>query len=122
MFIDTHIHLYSKEYNADRNMLIEKAIANGIKKFYLPNIDSESIEAMLEVEKSFPENCFPMIGIHPCSVNATVEQELNITEEWLARRKFSAIGEIGIDLYWDKTFFEEQQRAFKTQIQWALDY
>lgn len=122
MFVDTHIHLYSKEYNTDRNSLIEKAIASGIKKFYLPNIDSESIDIMLEVEKKFPENCFPMIGVHPCSVNETIENELSITKQWLANRKFSAIGEIGIDLYWDKTFFAEQQRAFKTQIQWALDY
>jgi len=122
MIVDTHIHLYSKEYNADRNALIEKAIASGIKKFYLPSIDSEYIEAMLEVEKQFPHNCFAMMGLHPCSVNASVQQELNIIKEWLDKRPFAAIGEIGLDLYWDKTFFEEQKQAFKTQIQWALDH
>lgn len=119
---DTHTHLYSKEFNTDRAALIQKAISNGISRFYLPNIDSESIEPMLEVEKHYPKNCFAMMGLHPCSVNAEVEQELAIVKEWLDKRPFVAIGEIGIDLYWDKTFIEEQKMAFKTQIQWALDY
>lgn len=122
MFIDTHTHLYAEEFNADRSSLIKKAIDNGIKKFYLPNIDSASIDGMLALEKEFPENVFSMMGLHPCHVNATVESELNTVEEWLKKRKFVAIGEIGIDLYWDKTFFKEQQLAFKTQIQWALEY
>lgn len=122
MIIDTHTHLYAEEFNADRSILIKKAIDNGIKKFYLPNIDSASIDGMLALEKEFPENVFSMMGLHPCHVNATVESELNTVEEWLKKRKFVAIGEIGIDLYWDKTFFKEQQLAFKTQIQWALAY
>jgi len=122
MFIDTHTHLYAEEFNADRSSLIKKAIDNGIKKFYLPNIDSASIDGMLALEKEFPENVFSMMGLHPCHVNASVEHELNTVEEWLKKRKFVAIGEIGIDLYWDKTFFKEQQLAFKTQIQWALDH
>jgi TatD DNase family protein len=122
MFIDTHTHLYAEEFNADRNSLIKKAIDNGIKKFYLPNIDSASIEGMLALEKEFPENVFSMMGLHPCHVNATVQNELNTVEAWLKKRKFVAIGEIGIDLYWDKTFFKEQELAFKTQIKWALEY
>ena len=122
MFVDTHTHLYAEEFNADRTGLIQKAIANGIKKFYLPNIDSTSIAGMLELEKQFPDNCHPMMGLHPCHVNATVQNELALVKEWLEKRKFSAIGEIGIDLYWDKTFFEEQKLAFKTQIDWALEY
>jgi len=122
MLIDTHTHLYAEEFNADRNSLIEKAISNGIKEFYLPNIDSTSIEAMLDLEKQFPENCFAMVGLHPCSVNSSWQTELNIVEEWLKKRKFIAIGEIGLDLYWDKTFFEEQKSAFKQQIDWALEY
>lgn len=122
MFVDTHTHLYAEEFNADRNALISKALNNGIKKFYMPNIDSTSIEGMLALEKEFPANCFPMMGLHPCSVNATVEKELEIVKDWLSKRKFSGVGEIGIDLYWDKTFFAQQQHAFRTQIQWALDY
>lgn len=122
MIIDTHTHLYAEEFNADRTALIQKAIRNGVTKFYLPNIDSSSIEGMHQLEKDFPENCFAMMGLHPCSVNATVEEELAIVKSWLEKREYKAIGEIGIDLYWDKTFLKEQQHAFKTQIQWALDY
>jgi TatD DNase family protein len=122
MFIDTHTHLYAEEFNSDRKQLINKAINNGIGKFYLPNIDSTSIEGMLALEKEYPERCFAMMGLHPCSVNESVEKELEIVKDWLAKRKFYAVGEIGIDLYWDKTFFAQQQHAFRTQIQWALDY
>lgn len=122
MFVDTHTHLYAEEFSPDRTALIQKAISNGIQKFYLPNIDSASIEGMLALEQQFPENCFPMMGLHPCHVNATYNDELAIVENWLKKRPFCAIGEIGIDLYWDKTFFREQQEAFRTQIQWALDY
>lgn len=122
MFIDTHTHLYADEFNTDRATMIERAIASGINKFYLPNIDSTSIEGMLDLEKTYPGICMPMMGLHPCSVNERVEQELKTVEEWLNKREFSAIGEIGIDLYWDKTFFEEQKTAFKTQIDWALKF
>lgn len=122
MITDTHTHLYAEEFNADRTLLIKKAIAGGVKKFYLPNIDSTSIEAMHQLEKDFPENCFAMMGLHPCSVNASVKAELEIVKNWLSKRKYVGIGEIGIDLYWDKTFFKEQQHAFRTQIQWAVDY
>jgi len=122
MFTDTHTHLYAEEFNGDRTFLISKAINNGIKKFYLPNIDSTSIDGMLALEKEFPKNCFPLMGLHPCSVNATVDKELDIVKDWLTKRKFAGVGEIGIDLYWDKTFFAQQQHAFKTQIEWALQY
>lgn len=122
MFIDTHTHLYSEEFNADRANVIRKAISAGVTKLYLPNIDSTSIDGMLALEKEYPQNCFPMMGLHPCSVNENVEAELNLVGDWLAKRKFSAVGEIGIDLYWDKTFFEQQKMAFKKQIDWALQY
>ena len=89
---------------------------------FMPNVDSESIAGMFQVEKQFPNHCFAMMGLHPCSVNATYQQELQVVEYWLTKRKFVAIGEIGIDLYWDKTFFEQQQDAFRTQIQWAKKY
>jgi TatD DNase family protein len=122
MFIDTHTHLYAQEFDIDRTLLIEKAISEGITKFYLPNIDSSSIENMLALEESFPQNCVAMMGLHPCHVNANVQNELTTVEEWLKKRKFIGIGEIGIDLYWDKTFLNEQQQAFKTQIELALNY
>lgn len=119
---DTHTHLYSKEFDPDRTELINKAISNGVERFFMPNVDSGSIPGMFQVEKQFPDHCFPMMGLHPCSVNATYPQELKVVEHWLRQRKFTAIGEIGIDLYWDKTFFEQQQDAFRTQIQWAKQY
>lgn len=122
MLIDTHTHLYAEEFTPDRKNLIEKAIVNGIKTFYLPNIDSSSIDVMLQLEAQFPENCFAMMGLHPCSVNVNWKVELALVEDWLKKRKFAAVGEIGIDLYWDKTFFEEQKLAFRQQIDWALDY
>ncbi len=122
MFTDTHTHLYAQEFNLDRAKLIEQAIHNGVTKFYLPNIDSTSIAIMIALEKQFSTNCFAMMGLHPCSVNANVNDELAIVENWLQKRPFVGIGEIGIDLYWDKTFIAQQQLAFETQINWALEY
>jgi TatD DNase family protein len=122
LIIDTHTHLYSDEFNADRAAVIKKAMANGVERFYLPNIDSASIAAMLELETQYPANCFAMMGLHPCHVNASVQQELTIVKEWLSKRKFIGIGEIGIDLYWDKTFLKEQEMAFATQLEWAVEY
>lgn len=119
---DTHTHLYSKDFDLDRSELIETAIKNGIKRFFLPNVDSESIPGMFQMEKQFPDNCFAMMGLHPCSVNATYQDELQVVKHWLSKRKFIGIGEIGIDLYWDKTFLVQQQDAFRTQIQLAKDY
>lgn len=120
--VDTHIHLYAEDYISDRDSLIQKALRNGIRRFYLPNIDSTSIPAMLELEKDYPAQCFAMMGLHPCSVNEKVNDELATVKKWLDMRPFSGIGEIGIDLYWDKTYFKEQQMAFLQQVQWALDY
>lgn len=122
MITDTHTHLYTEEFDNDRKALIEKAISNGVTKFYLPNIDSGSIDSMLALEGLFPENCFAMMGLHPCSVKNNWEEELKTVQHWLQTRKFLAIGEIGLDLYWDKTFLEEQKKAFKQQIDWALTY
>jgi TatD DNase family protein len=122
MITDTHIHLYAEEFNTDRDLLIQKALKSGVGKFYLPNIDSTSISAMHELEAKYPLNCYAMMGLHPCSVNERVEEELKIVGSWLEKRKYHAIGEIGIDLYWDKTFFKQQEQAFRTQIDWALAY
>ncbi len=116
---DTHTHLYSKEFDNDRDTLIQKAIDNGVTRFFMPNVDTETIAGMFQVEKQFPANCFAMIGLHPCSVSNKYQQDLQVMEHWLSKRKFVAIGEIGIDLYWDKTFFAQQQDAFRTQIKLA---
>jgi TatD DNase family protein len=122
IFTDTHTHLYSAEFDTDRTTLIQKAMDAGITRFFMPNISSESITGMMEVEKQFPDHCFPMMGLHPCSVGADVETQLQTVEAWLGKRSFTAIGEIGIDLYWDKTFFKQQQEAFRKQITWAKKY
>jgi len=119
---DTHTHLYAAEFAEDCEQLIQTAINKGVKRFFMPNIDSNSIDGMLGLSEKFPLNCFPMIGLHPCSVNANYKEELLIVEKWLARKKFYAIGEIGIDLYWDNTYFEQQKEAFLHQIELAEKY
>ncbi len=122
LLTDTHTHLYSAEFDIDRKQVVERAIASGVKKFFLPNIDSSSVEGMIALCGQFPENCFSMIGLHPTSVKENYEEELEGVKEWLGKHKFCAIGEIGIDLYWDKTFFTQQQLAFETQIKWAHEF
>lgn len=122
MFIDTHTHLYSEEFDNDRYDRINDAVSKSVTKFYLPNVDSTSIEGMLKLEVHFPDQCFPMMGLHPCSVKENYREELDLVKKWLDTRRFAAIGEIGIDLYWDKTFAKEQELAFKEQIFWALEF
>lgn len=120
--IDTHAHLYSRKFDSDRPDMVRRAIAAGVTRMYLPNIDSESIDAMLALETEFPENCFAMMGLHPCSVQPdTYEKELALVEEWLGRRSWAGVGETGIDLYWDKTTLDIQKTAFARQIEWAKD-
>ncbi len=121
-FIDTHCHLYVEEFIADVNEVIKKAMENGVEKFYLPSIDSSEMQNLLELEAAYKENCFAMAGLHPCSVKENYEEELDLVEFWLKRRRFAAIGEIGLDFYWDTTFSEEQYRAFSQQMQWGLDF
>ena len=121
MLIDTHAHLYSSKFSSDRDDMVRRAIAAGVNKIYLPNIDAASIDAMLDLEAAFPDHCFAMMGLHPCSVNETVEAELAIVEKYLQERKWAGVGETGIDLYWDKTFLEQQKMAFARQIEWAKD-
>lgn len=120
--IDTHTHLYDEQFDTDRNDMIQRAIDQGISKMYLPNCDSSTIAGMLQVEKDFPENCFAMMGLHPCYVKENVKDELAIVESWLTKRKFAAVGEIGLDYYWDKSFVEPQKKAFRQQMDWALEY
>lgn len=121
MLIDTHTHLYVEQFKDDRVETIERALAAGVKRFYLPNIDSEHIDDLLALEAAYPAHCFAMMGLHPCSVKENYEAELATVKEWLDKRPFCAVGEIGIDLYWDKSFFEQQKDAFRRQIQWAKD-
>jgi TatD DNase family protein len=119
---DTHTHLFASEFDADRPEMIQRAVDKHIARFFLPNIDSDSITAMLALADAFPDKCFPMMGLHPCSVFADYEAQLAIVKEWLGKRKFYAIGEIGIDLYHDVTFAEQQKLAFRKQIEWAKEY
>ena len=105
MLIETHAHLYSKDFDEDVNQVILRAKEAGIEKILMPNIDSQSIEPMLGLETAYPNFCLPMIGLHPCSVTSNYEDELARVSFWLKKRKFIAIGEIGTDLYWDKTFW-----------------
>lgn len=122
VLIDTHTHLFSEEFDSDRTETVQRAISVGVKKFFLPNIDSTSIVSMLSLEKQFPENCFAMMGLHPCSVNEKYGEELSIVEYWLGKRKFSGVGEIGMDYHWDKTFIPQQKDAFARQIDLAKKY
>lgn len=121
VFVDTHTHLYLKQFNYDREKVIERGLAAGVESFYLPNVDSSTIGAMLDLESAFPNHCFAMMGLHPCSVEGNFEEELRLVREWLDRRSFCAVGEIGIDLYWDKTYFEQQKEAFRIQTNWAKE-
>ena len=120
--IDTHCHLYLDEFAADITAVIERARAEGVSRFYLPAIDSDVIENMLQLEEKFHGACIAMMGLHPCSVKENYKEELSLAEQWLDKRKFAAIGEIGLDFYWDKTFTPQQYDAFKRQVSWAKQY
>lgn len=119
---DTHTHLYSESFDSDRDEVITRAIENGITRFFIPSIDSSYIESMYDLEKQYPEHIFLMAGLHPTHVKHDYKNELSIIVRQLEQRSFFAIGEIGIDLYWDKTMLREQQDAFRFQIQLAKKY
>ena len=119
MFVDTHSHIYSEEFSSDRNEVIANALRSGVNKIILPNIDSSSIKPLLDLANSRPTLFIPLIGLHPTSIKEDFRKELEIMEYWFNKRKFAGIGEIGIDLYWDKTFINEQIEAFRIQIGWA---
>lgn len=120
--IDTHSHIYAEEFDADRAEAIERAKFVGVEHVILPNVDSETLPRMLSLEAEYPGYCHAAIGLHPTSVDANYQTELNLIKSELERRDWIAIGEIGIDLYWDKTFLNEQTTAFQQQIEWALEY
>ncbi|MFD1551505.1 hydrolase TatD [Putridiphycobacter roseus] len=118
-YIDTHTHLYVDEFKEDRQEMMERAMKNGVQKFLLPNIDLASMPKMFALTKAYPKQCFPMLGLHPCSVAADYLSVLEKIETELNQNTVIAIGEIGIDLYWDKTTLAIQKAAFKIQIEWA---
>ena len=121
--IDTHSHLFLEEFSEDLPQVIERARSAGITHIFMPNIDSTTIDSMLSVCNTYNDYCFPMIGLHPTSVNADYEKELEIVaRELKSFNKYIAIGEVGMDLYWDKTFLKEQQIVLDKQINWALEY
>ena len=119
---DTHTHLYAEEFDHDRNEMMQRAINAGVSRFFVPSIDAAETQKMYTLEKQYPENVFLMMGLHPTYVKENYLEELAHVEQELASRKFYAVGEIGIDLFWDKTFLKEQQHAFQYQIQLAKKY
>ena len=121
LLVDTHTHLYLKDFDIDRNEVVNQAIEAGVKYMLLPNIDSKTFPKLMDLHNQFPKNCLPMAGLHPTSVGKNYIEELKFVEKMLFGNKFVAIGEIGIDLYWDKTFFKQQQEAFRQQIKWAKE-
>lgn len=121
MFIDTHAHLYAKQFDQDRAMVVERAIQNGVEQFFLPNIDVASIQPMLDLEAQYPNRCHAMMGLHPCSVDANYEQTLAVIKQELDKRPYCAVGEIGLDYYWSTEFVEEQKKAFRLQSRWAQE-
>ena len=121
MITDTHTHLYSEQFDQDRDAMIQRAKNTGVQRFFIPAIDSSYTERMFSLENNYPSDVFLMMGLHPTSVKENYESELLHVKEWIDKKSFVAIGEIGIDLYWDKTYLKEQKKAFQTQIKWAKE-
>jgi TatD DNase family protein len=121
-FIDTHCHLYLEDFDTDRPIIMQNAFTAGVEAFYLPAIHSATLANMLATEAAYPLHCKAMIGLHPCYVKENYEQELLLVEEWLAKRKFMAVGEIGLDFHWDTSFVPQQYIAFEKQILLAYQY
>jgi len=120
--IDTHTHLYVNEFVSDIDEVIKRANAEGVEKFYLPAIDSSETEALLALEKRYPDRIFAIAGLHPCSVKENFKEELDKIEAQLSQREFAGIGETGLDFYWDKTFMKEQYQSLEKHIHWAIQY
>ena len=119
--IDSHAHIYASEFDNDRDEVIQRALAQGVEKILLPNIDLDSIAPMLATQAAYPTICHSMMGLHPCYVDGNVDQTLATVHQWFSKHDFIAVGEIGIDLYWDKTYRVEQEKAFVTQLNWAKE-
>ena len=121
MFVDTHTHLFVDAFDDDRSEIVQKAIDAGVEKMLLPNIDIDTIDAMNSLAKDFPQHCFPMMGLHPGSIKEDWEERLEVVRKHLFEGDYIAVGEIGMDLYWDKTFVKEQAEAFRRQVEWAKE-
>ncbi len=121
MITDTHTHLYASQFDKDQTAMMQRAKDAGVSRFFVPAIDSSYTESMMKLEKAFPTEVFLMMGLHPTSVKENYIEELAHVKEWIDKKKFFALGEIGIDLYWDKSFLTQQQEAFRTQIKWAKE-
>ncbi len=121
-WIDSHAHIYLDDFDMDRIDMMHRAEESGVDRIFMPNIDHTSIDSMLDLESKYPTKCFSMMGLHPCSVKKDFEKELYTVESWLAKRRFAAVGEMGTDLYWDKTFWDQQVEAFTIQVGWAKKY
>jgi TatD DNase family protein len=119
MLIDTHAHIYLEDFSNDIDNIIQNAYNNNIKKIILPNIDSISVKHLCDLSDAYPHLCFPLMGLHPTSVSENYKKELEIVEYWFDKRKFYGVGEIGIDLYWDRTFYKQQQDTFRIQLKIA---
>lgn len=115
-WIDTHAHIFDTQFKEDTEDMLARCLEAEVHQVYMPNIDRTTVDGMLELEHRFPQQCIPMMGLHPCSVKKDFEQELYLVEEWLNQRSFAAVGEIGLDYYWDTTFKEQQLEAFRIQI------
>jgi TatD DNase family protein len=122
MIIDSHAHVYLPDFKDDLDDIVHRAMEVGVHKVFLPNIDSTTIDSMLHLETAYPGYFYPMMGLHPCSVKENYKNELLIVEQWLQKRMFAAVGEIGMDLYWDKSFRKQQLEVFEYQIDLALTY
>jgi TatD DNase family protein len=118
---DTHSHLYDNKFAEDQKEVIERAFEEDVQRIFLPNVDQHTVKGMMDIVKQYPDKCFAMMGLHPCHVKADYKEELAVLKAHLDTDKFCAVGEIGMDLYWDKTFLEEQKDAFRTQIHWAKE-
>lgn len=120
--VDTHTHLYAEEFDADRDEMLQRSFKNGVTKILLPNIDSTSLQGMKTLCADYSANCFPMMGLHPCSVKEDFETELALVEkELFSDYKYYGVGEMGLDLYWDKTFYPQQKIAFIQQVKWSIE-
>ncbi len=121
MFIDTHAHLYDKQFESDREAILQRAVDAGVTKLFLPNIDAESEAGMHALAESHPTLCFPMMGLHPCSVGEENTADMARIEQLLRKGDYCAVGEIGIDLHWDKTWLVQQQQVFRQHVRWAKE-
>ncbi len=121
-YIDTHTHLYDEQFSEDIDSTIKKAIELGVSKMFMPNCNSETIDGMMQLSEKWPNNCIPMMGLHPCYVKEDYQKELSLVNDWLNKEQFAAVGEIGLDYHWDLTFKQQQIEAFEYQIDLALEH